>query len=377
MSRESQPVVLLSGIRWDFLWQRHQILASKLAERGHPTIFVETTGLSNPRPAPGLARKLLSRLRHSVAGGGSPRAAPENPRVYSPIVAPPTARAFRALNRSVFVPRIARDLRELAGDNLAAIAYPPTRTTLDILRELSPSRLLYDCSDNYEGFPGAPADIAHTERELLAMADAVSCTSEFLLEKVRPVRPDAYLSGPGVDFEAFGALSSEPVGEVRTVCFFGHIGGRLDLDALRAVARAGYTLRLIGEMDAAGEKLLREPGVEYRGAVAHEDLPRELAGVDAFVLPYRIDALTRGINPAKIHECLATGRPVIASPLPALAGMGEYVYLAESGEDFVRGLGELPVRESPRRAAARVELARENGWERRVDEVERVLWGGG
>ena len=49
MSRQSQPVVVLSGIRWDFLWQRHQILASKLAERGHPTVFVETTGLSNPR----------------------------------------------------------------------------------------------------------------------------------------------------------------------------------------------------------------------------------------------------------------------------------------------------------------------------------------
>ncbi len=376
MSRESQPVVVLSGIRWDFLWQRHQILASKLAERGHPTIFVETTGLSNPRPAPGLARKLLSRFRNSVASSVSPPAAPENLRVYSPLAAPPTASAFRALNRRVFVPRVVRDLRRLAGHNPAVIAYPPTRTTLDILRELSPSRLLYDCSDNYEGFPGVPADIAHTERELLATADAVSCTSEFLLDKVRPARPDAYLSGPGVDFEAFGTLASEPVSEVRTVCFFGHIGERLDLDALRAVVRAGYTLRLIGETDAAGEKLLREPGVDYRGAVAHEDLPRELAGVDAFVLPYRIDSLTRGINPAKIYECLATGRPVVASPLPALAGMGKHVYLAESAAEFVRRLGELFGRESPRRVAARVELARQNGWERRVEEVERVLWGG-
>ena len=375
MSRESQPVVLLSGIRWDFLWQRHQILATKLAESGHPTVFVETTGLRNPRPAPGLLRKLTSRLRNSVASSESPPAAPENLRVYSPLAAPPTARAFRALNRSVFVPRIVRDLRRLAGENPAVIAYPPTRTTLDILRELSPSRLLYDCSDNYEGFPGVPTDIARTERELLALADAVSCTSEFLLEKVRPARPDAYLSGPGVDFEAFGALAEGPVREVRTVCFFGHIGERLDLEALRTVARAGYTLRLIGEADAAGERLLREPGVDYRGAVAHEALPRELAGVDAFVLPYRIDALNRGINPAKIYECLATGRSVVASPLPALAGMGEHVYPAESAEEFVRRLGELSGRESPHRVAARVELARENSWEQRVDEIERVLWG--
>lgn len=376
MSRERQPVVILSGIRWDFLWQRHQILATRLAERGHPTVFVETTGISNPRPARGLLSKLFSRLRSSVTGSASRGDAPESLRLYSPFAAPPTARAFRELNRRVFAPRIVRDLRELAGDHPAVIAYPPTRTTLDILRELSPSRLLYDCSDNYEGFPGVPADIARTERELLALADAVSCTSEFLLEKVSPLRPDAYLSGPGVDFEAFNSLSGEPVSQVSTVCFFGHIGERLDLEALRAVARAGYTLRLIGEVDAAGEELLREPGVNYRGAVAHEELPRELSGVDAFVLPYRIDALTRGINPAKTYECLATGKPVVASPLPALAGMGEYVYTAESGAEFVRRLGELPALESTRRVAARVELARENGWERRVDEVERVLWGG-
>ncbi|MDN5698140.1 MAG: hypothetical protein L0G70_09245, partial [Rubrobacter sp.] len=239
MSRQSQPVVVLSGIRWDFLWQRHQILASKLAERGHPTVFVETTGLSNPRLASGLARKLLLRLVRAASGTASRGGAPNNLLVYSPLTAPPTARVFRELNRGVFAPRIARDLRELAGENPAVIAYPPTSTTLDIVRELSPLRLLYDCADNYEGLPGAPADIARTEREMLALADSVSCTSEFLLEKVRPLRPDAFLSGPGVDFETFNALAGEPVGEVRTVCFFGHVGGRLDLDALRAIVRSG------------------------------------------------------------------------------------------------------------------------------------------
>lgn len=368
-------MVLLAGIRWDFLWQRHQEIAVRLATRGHPTIFVETTGLSNPRPEPSLARKLLSRLARTVRGSDPARETPDNLAVYSPLVAPPTARVFRWLNRRLFVPRMVRDLQGLAGARPVVIAYPPTRTTLDVVRRLSPSRLYYDCSDDYERFPGVPADISGTERELLALADAVSCTSGYLLEKVRPVRPDAFLCGPGVDFESFNALATEadPGREIRNVCFFGHVGERLDLDVLREVARAGYTVRLLGEAERSARWLLDEPGVDYRGAVPHPELPRALSGVDAFVLPYRLDGQGPGISPAKTYECLATGRPVIASPLPALAELGERVYLAENPEEFVRRLGELPAAETPERVAARVQLARENGWEVRVDEIERAL----
>jgi hypothetical protein len=42
------PVVILAGIRWDFLWQRHQTLATLFARSGYPTVFVETTGLGVP-----------------------------------------------------------------------------------------------------------------------------------------------------------------------------------------------------------------------------------------------------------------------------------------------------------------------------------------
>lgn len=375
--KRGTPVVLLSGVRWDFLWQRHHEIAARLAARGHPTVFVETTGLSNPRPARGLARKILSRLVRSRRDLPHP-SAPENLSVYSPLVAPPTSRVFRRLNRSVLVPKVVRDLRRIPGERPAVIAYPPTRTTLDLIHGLAPRRLLYDCSDDYENFPGVPQDIAGTEREMLKLADAVSCTSGYLLEKVRLVRPDAFLSGPGVDFEAFNVLAAPyrdggPVREIRIVCFFGHVGERLDLAALREAARAGFTVRLVGEVSDTARWLLDEPGVEYRGAVSHRELPGALEGVDAFILPYRLSGQGLGISPAKTFECLATRCPVVASPLPALADLADHVYLAESPADFVRVLGELPETETRERIAARTELARENDWERRVDEIERAL----
>ena len=369
-------MVVLASIRWDFLWQRHQALAALFARAGYPTTFVETTGIYNPRPDAATVRKVMRRLTNSRSKSG--RKAPEEPNltVYSPLVAPPTARTFRRINRKLFVARISRDLKRLTGSAPIVVAYPPTRTTLDLIAALEPRLTLYDCCDDYEGFTGVPNDIGDTERELLRTADLVSCTSTALLEKVRPTRPDALLSGPGVEFEPFNALSGDrPVGENRTVCYFGHIGGRAtEFPVLRAIAAAGFTLRLLGDPLGTEAGLLEAPGVDYRGEVPHSKLPEALRGVDAFVIPYWVGEFTKSVSPSKTYECLATGRPVIATPLPALVDLGEHIYLASTPEAFVETLRRLPETETEEKARGRIEAARGASWGARFEALEAALW---
>jgi glycosyltransferase involved in cell wall biosynthesis len=368
------PVIVLSGVRWDFLWQRHHALATMFARAGYPTTFVETTGLANPRPSPSTLRKVASRLVR--AGSGRPSSSREKHlSVYAPLALPPTHKVFRRINRRTLLPRVVRDLKESSGPDPVVVAYPPTRTTLDLIHGLRPRAVLYDCSDDYESFPGAPADIGATERELLRRADLVSCTSTRLLEKARRVRPDAFLSGPAVDYERFAVLQDDEPREVRTVCFFGSVSReRTSLPALRAIAEAGFEVRLIGELNPTADELLRTPGIDFRGEVPHAKLPAALTGVDAFVLPYEINGLTAGISPAKTYECLATGKPVVASPLPALEELAGHVYLAREPEEFVDVLRNLEDFETGEKTRARIELARGNSWERRFGEIEEALW---
>ena len=367
------PVVMLAGIRWDFLWQRHQTLATRFARAGYPTVFVETTGLANPRPSRATLRKVLSRLARSRKGGNGSRGEPDLT-VYSPLVAPPTLEAFGRANRRLFLPRVLRDLEKAAGRSPIVVAYPPTRTTLDLVSGLAPRLVLYDCADDYEHFPGAPRDIRDTERELLRRADLVSCTSTYLLRKVRSLRPDAFLSGPAADYGRFAALQDpRPVEEVRTVCFFGHVSReRTDFAALRAVAGAGFSVRLVGGLGRVERGFLEMPGIDYRGEVSHAELPVALRGTDAFVLPYRINALTLGISPAKTYECLATGKPVVAAPLPAMEKLAGHVYLARRPKDYVNVLRNLD--ETEEGVGARIGLAQENSWDARFAEVEEALW---
>src|SRR5919199_173363 len=108
------PIIILSGIRWDFLWQRQQTLAILFARGGYPTVYVETTGLANPHPDRATARKVLRRIFRAGAEGYKARGSVlSNLTVYSPLVTPPTWKIFRRLNRAVFVPRVVRDLRHL------------------------------------------------------------------------------------------------------------------------------------------------------------------------------------------------------------------------------------------------------------------------
>ena len=370
---ERPPVVILAGVRWDFLWQRHQTLATLFARAAYPTVFVETTGLANPGPSPSTLRKVAARIRRA---GGKRTSSQEGLTLYAPLVAPPTSTLFRWLNRRFFTPRVVRDLTEIAGPDPVVIAYPPTRTTLEVISGLRPRLLLYDCSDDYARFPGAPRDVAATEHELLQRADLVSCTSTRLLERVRPSRPDAFLSGPAVDYERFAPLQDTgPSKEIRTVCYFGHVSReRTDPSALRAIAEAGYEVRLVGGLGRVERGSLELPGVDYRGEVPHAELPAALAGVDAFVLPYRVNGLTRSISPAKTYECLATGKPVVAAPLPALEELAGHIYLAERPEDYVETLRNLGSLETEEKRRARIELARENSWQARFEAFEEVLW---
>jgi glycosyltransferase involved in cell wall biosynthesis len=370
------PVILLSSIRWGWLWQRHQELAVLFARAGYPTVFVETTGMANPGLNRASLRKVVDRLVRSRHKGGKPSSLEEGLPVYAPLVAPPTSKIFRWLNRKVFVPRIVRDLRRIAGPDPVVLAYAPTQTTLNILQGLEPRLTMYDHVDDYVRYPGVPQDMAKTERELLRRVDLVSCTSTALLEKVKPIRPDAMLNGPGVKFEAFHALSStRPGAEINTVCYFGYIGRvEMDFSILKAVARAGFTMRLIGDRGEAERDLFTMPGVDYRGEVPHEELPAAFEGVDAFIIPYRVDELSRNISPSKTYECLATGKPLVATPLPAMMDLGEHVYLAETPEEFVDVLRNLPATETEERVRARIEVARRNSWEARFEELERALW---
>ena len=363
-----RQILILSSIEWDAAWQRHQAFARQWAEAGHEVFFVENTGFRGLglRDAKRVAKKLSGLAR---GGPAAKNALPKNLRVINPLVLPP-AGVLRRVNESVLVPRLAEKLAQAGlSAGCLAVAYLPTPTTLALLDQVRPDAVVYDCVDNFSGHPDAPDDLARTEGELLRRSALVVTTSSTLRQDKEKLHSNVLELHHGVS-AGFFLIPARRTG-YRRFCYFGTLWRAIDYAPVRALAEAGFEIELIGP--------IREPlppfprNVAARGPVAHEKLPRLLEAFDGLLLPYADDDYNKGVIPAKIYECLATGRPVLASPLPALSRLGGALYFCRSGQDWVAAARSLEAAETPGRRAARVALAQENSSERAFARLRQAV----
>jgi hypothetical protein len=355
MADGPRQVVVVSNVDWSSPWQRHQIFASGFAAEGREVFFVENTGFREPslRDALRVKDRLAAMLSPRPSGGSNP--VPPGVRVIAPRVLPPTRPLFRALNARVFVPRLFRALNA-AGlrPGAALVIYLPTTTALELARRLKPSAVLYDCASNFRGHPDAPPDFLEIERALLDLSGRVVCDSDFLYAQKKTEHPFVEKIHQGVP-DAFFNLPP-PRGTWDDFCYYGTWSADLEPKLVDALSAAGFRAAVRGFTKGGAPAL--SPTVARRPPVPRDEVAAGLTKHEVLILPYRLTPFLMGVVPAKIYECLASGRPVIATPLPSLKSFGDLIYFGETPEDWVRVARGLPRTETPERRARRVETAR-------------------
>ena len=353
---QSRPqVVILSSIEWGAAWQRHQIFATQWAKTGYDVFFVENTYFRDVKwsDIPRLRQKLLNLLFGRRASRRF--ALPEGLVVINPLVVPPTGRLFQRLNSFWCVPRLAEQLRARGLRSGALIvAYLPTPTTLRLLDRLEPSKVIYDCVDNFHGLPWAPSDLARTESALLERSALVVTTSPTLHEDKAKLHDNVVELHQGVPRDFF---IDQPIrSSYRKLCYYGTLWSAIDYEPIKALANAGFEVTLIGPQKEPLPVL--PPSVQVEPALPYERLPMALRRFDALLLPYRSRSeYNRGVVPAKLYECLATGCPIIASPLPSLKRLDDVLYVAHEPAEWPAIAARLPETETESRRAQRMRYA--------------------
>jgi len=165
------------------------------------------------------------------------------------------------------------------------------------------------------------------------------------------------------------------------VGYIGAISDWLDQELLRAAALAhpDWSVVLIGPVDTDASCLKTLPNVRLLGHKAYSELPSYLNCFDVAVIPFKINELTRGVNPVKLYEYLAAGKPVVSSDLPEVRPFRPLVSIAREPDQFVRKIEEELAADSPEKAAERLRVAGLNSWEARaaaaVDIISRFRTG--
>ena len=108
--------------------------------------------------------------------------------------------------------------------------------------------------------------------------------------------------------------------------------------------------------------------------VPYDELPHYAAGFDVCVLPWETGhAFTSYGSAIKVREYLATGKPVVISPLPEYEPMSDVIRIGRSRDAFLQLVEEALADQDPQKAAARQAAVKDGTWDARAEWLSELI----
>jgi glycosyltransferase involved in cell wall biosynthesis len=377
-------------------WGRHpsscQHLVRRLLPR-HRVTWVNTIGTRAPALNLATASRAWGKLRQWRGGKTARTDHPANLRVVSPFMWPWfRTRMDRWLNQKLLL----RALRPLVGQSGApsphdhgsshepVVAITTIPIAADLVGALEVDAWIYYCVDDFSAWPGLDQQaMKEMERVLVDRCDAIIAASENLVERMASFGRQAELLTHGVDLAAWISEiepSARPPAEIAEspsprIVFWGVVDRRMNGDWLLRLAddlQHGSIL-LVGPQDEPHLEWLSHPRITRLPPMEYRQLPQLARLADVLVMPYADLPVTRAMQPLKLKEYLATGKPVVVSDLPAVREWSDSLDVARSAEEFSALVRQRVASGSPlEQRVARRRLEREN-WDAKAEEFESFV----
>jgi glycosyltransferase involved in cell wall biosynthesis len=369
-------LLVLSEVRWGYFRTRKQFLLSRFPESWR-VFFAQP-------PAAGADDPWTPRREGNVVAFTVPflKPATTNP-LYNAMTRLAPARA--AVERAAET-YLKRQLVRLGVEARPAVLCSNIYAS-GLLSRLPNKLVFYDFNDSPFQFAGVPRWARGYWKRTLERVDVLFVVSEHYRRQLSHETSKPLVLLPnGVERDHFEAprdvppeLASLPRPLIGYVGLLSHF---LDFDTLEAVRRArrGGTLLLIGPgspaTDAAVRALASRDGVAVLGPRPYDQVPAYMQALDVAIIPFRAnDPHVRGINPNKVYQYLASGRPVVTTPVLDLDPVSAHLQFAVDAESTVAAVHKAL--DAPDDPEARRALARPHDWDalarRMVGEMERRL----
>lgn len=384
-----RSIICFGGEDW---WYHHPHskthLMRRFARASNKVIFVNSISMGLPSLGhkdllPRVARKLRSYARFA-------RYTQEGIMVVSPPALPFFGSTLaRGVNRVLLSSQI-KALAHRSGvlDPILWIAIP---TAADMIGRLGESLVIYQVSDKYDAntmdHATDPAVIRRLHERALEAADIIFYSGRKLFSEATIGRERSHLLEQAVDFEHWARAMGRADGMAALVPelariprprlgYFGAIDPWLiDQELIKQAARErpDWQWIFIGNK-AKGLEIENLPTTHFLAPVSYDELPDYAAGFDVCVLPWVIENVWTSYGSAiKVREYLATGKPVVISPLPEYEPMKGVLRIARSRQNFLQ-LVDDALRERDQAAPkARQAAVADGTWDVRAEWVSNLI----
>ena len=369
---------------FDGYWQTRQQILSRLARRGWPVGYT----------TPVMSIWERNGLRWRDAGWRAKEVDRDGVHVRYPGRIPTLLHRWPAVDGAV-MRRHARALassmaRFAAGVPIAYVFHP---SFWPYVAKLA-CRVVYHADDRFTAMPGSNPEIVRYQRSLCERADLIFAITPGVADGLGdPASGKTVIVPNGADADAYERASraSRPpfpadIPSPR-IAYAGSLNEKIDFALLARLAAARPQVQWLligpiygeGEMTAETRRRLAEcrelRNVHFLGVKDYRELPAYCAHADANAMLYRTDGegWWRDIYPLKLHECLATGRPLLSADVPAVREFAGVVTICRSDSEWLDAVDAAVSGREAGSVEARIAVAKANGWELRVDRIERHL----
>ena len=380
---KGQDIVCVGFSDWNntILTNEQHLLRRMAAD--NTILFVESLGLRKPQ----IAGRDLKRMARRLWRGVQPPRAVDGLHVLSPLVLPlHDVEAARRFNAYILPRLVQRAARRLGMRHPILWSFVGQAEVL--IDPLQPSKILFYNDDDHGAKKGIDPDSFYAaEARFARRADAILCSAPEITARMRALNDHVFDAPNVADTALFAtALRDGPVDPALAalpgprIVFVGAIQAHtVDVPLVVELARArpDWTLAFVGPVGTGDpgtdvSAMAAMPNVHLLGPRRYEELPGVLRGADAAMLPYLTGGAMRSVFPMKTYEYLASGRPVVTTPLPALSAVTD-VARAATGAEFAARLAEVMDADTPAERRRRSDAVQSHSFESRIEQIGEVL----
>jgi len=375
-----KSIICFGGEDW---WYHHphskNHLMRRFARAGNKVIFVNSISMGL---APMKSGEILPRIRRKLKSYAKlARTTEEGITVVSPAVVPFFgSRAATAANRQLLTTQISSLARHRGLTNpILWIAIP---TAVEVVGRLRESLVIYHVSDKYDAntmdHATDPLLIRKMHERAIEAADLIFYSSRKLLAEAERGLEKSFLLEQAVDFDHWSTISRGDIRVAEAVAripqprvgYFGAIEPWLiDQELIKQASRErpGWNWIFIGNK-SRGLEIEELPQVHFLPPISYEELPGYAAGFDVCVLPWNTEVPFTSYGSAiKVREYLASGKPVVISPLPEYESMSDVLRIGRSREQFLSLVDEALRENDAAMVKARQDAVRDGTWDSRAE----------
>lgn len=242
-------------------------------------------------------------------------------------------------------------------------------------------RYVYEVYDDYTmdfGTGEVHQATVDAEPKALAQAEHVFFTSQPLFDRKSGTARAASLVGNGVAFDTFARYQLDNHrSQGRPVAgYLGNLSTFFDwtlvLEVCRRMPEVDFVLHGQVELPDGDwrwdlqRQLASLDNVRFTARVGRELGAAAINRYDVLLIPFVVNQAMHAVNPLKLWEYFATGRPVVSTPMDAINELVPALIVADGVDAWVQAIHAALGVEStgPEAVAARIERAQANSWQR-------------